>query len=381
MNFETAVATTSQLIPVKLRTLLNYPSHLIVSELQARICSSELCIASYALSTSVLLIFLFSFFCTSPQTRTRRRLNAHQALLFVFTPTCAAQPTKYADLLDSLVCDDHSRTIQLSASRLLQSMRAGIFELRNPQDIPDLLLGRLRVYGWRMRLISGFSSRGAILEWILTSQLPSFKFRKDIESSKPMNLLPNTYLPAAIRETLNPSICHFRLDSVIQKEANPTLHLDFITNPYLEATIRIFQSRLKPATLGSLEFTTMASNISFLSNDFILCSLPFTSRKYLQGQTAQRTSTPLLASLRHITECLSSSTSTTTIISIRNITSEHINVLRASRQRLISDRVLRTTLIERWGEEGWREHVFLTDWEAGLLSAGFLTRWSIFIRK
>jgi len=187
-------------------------------------------------------------------------------------------------------------------------------------------------------------------------------------------LLPNTSFPALIAEALAPNLRHFRLTS------NPTLYLDFVSYPDLEPTIRTFQSRLKPTTFGSLEFTTTASKISLFSNDFVLCALPFMPRNYLNGKTTQRTSTPLLASLHHITEYVSSNNSKN-IESIMNITDLQIGALRMSRQSFVTDRALRSAVIEKWGEKGWREHIFLMDWEVGLLAAGFLTRWSIVIRK
>jgi hypothetical protein len=50
-------------------------------------------------------------------------------------------------------------------------------------------------------------------------------------------------------------------------------------------------------------------------------------------------------------------------------------------QALVEDRVLRMDLIRKWGVEGWREHRLMIAWEAGLLSAGYLQRWNVIVRK
>ncbi|KNZ79319.1 hypothetical protein J132_10670 [Termitomyces sp. J132] len=124
----------------------------------------------------------------------------------------------------------------------------------------------------------------------------------------------------------------------------------------------------------------MTSNFSLYSDSFMLCCLPFTHRKYLGRHIIQRTSTSLFINLHFVTKALSSTTSVTSISSVTNVTSEYVTVLRLWRHRIVTDKVLRTGLVENWGERGWREHVFLLDWEIGLLDAGLLTRWSIVIQ-
>ncbi|KAF5386744.1 hypothetical protein D9615_001535 [Tricholomella constricta] len=159
------------------------------------------------------------------------------------------------------------------------------------------------------------------------------------------------------------------------------MYLDFVAYPDLGPTIRAFKTRIKSPSSASLELTTIAPSIPFLSDDFVLCSLPFMPRKYLKDSIPRRTSTPLLTTLHSVTQYLSLGNPKTTIVSITNVTNEQVAALRISRQKLITDRAIRSGLITEWGENEWREHIFLLDWEAGLLAAGLLTRWSIVIRK
>jgi hypothetical protein len=105
-------------------------------------------------------------------------------------------------------------------------------------------------------------------------------------------------------------------------------------------------------------------------------------RKYLLRERGScRTSTPLLTSLHRIIEVLSSGPSNNTIERITNVTANHVTALRMMEQALVEDRVLRMDLIRKWGVEGWREHRLMIAWEAGLLSAGYLQRWNVIVRK
>jgi hypothetical protein len=167
------------------------------------------------------------------------------------------------------------------------------------------------------------------------------------------------------------------------QDAQAITCLDFLPYSDLESSIHnIIQSRLQLRSSALFEFTTLASNIAFLSDQFIFCALPFMPRKYLEQRDRPcRTSTPLLTSLHHITKVISSGPSTVTIERITNVTAEHVMALRMIEQSLVTDRVLRLRLIKKWGIEGWREHRLMIAWEAGLLSAGHLQRWNVVVRK
>jgi len=158
--------------------------------------------------------------------------------------------------------------------------------------------------------------------------------------------------------------------------------LDFLPYPELESSIRTIQARLHPGSSALFKFTSISPKIAFLSDQFVFCCLPFMPRRYLLKQdNPRRTSTPLLTSLHHITEVLSTESSTVSIQQITNVTAEHIIALRMMEQSLVTDPVRRLGMIGKWGLDGWRDHRFMIAWEAGLLSAGYLQRWNVVVRK
>lgn len=172
----------------------------------------------------------------------------------------------------------------------------------------------------------------------------------------------------------------------------PFLSLDYIPYSQIEASLKSFQTRLRDGASGTLELTTLASNIAFLSTPFIFSAIPFLPRKYLKPdtqtplRTTQRTSTPLFTSLPRIIELLTStshagSSTQIRIESIQNVSQHTASFLQTLSTSLEDDSEVRTKFIDRWSIEGWREHRFLMDWEAGLLSAGLLTKWVIVVRK
>jgi hypothetical protein len=158
--------------------------------------------------------------------------------------------------------------------------------------------------------------------------------------------------------------------------------IDSLPYPSLEPSVRTIQSSLQPGSIVVFEFTTIAADIPFLSDQFVFCCLPFMPRRYLpRNHSSCRTSTPLLASLHRIIEVLSSGPSNTTIKRITNVTTNHVTALHMMEQSLVNDQVVRLDLIRKWGVEGWREHRIMIAWEAGLLSAGYLQRWNVIVRK
>jgi len=186
-------------------------------------------------------------------------------------------------------------------------------------------------------------------------------------------------------EEINKPTSYSLTPPLVSPNTPSTLYLDFIPHPQLEASIRNLQSVLRKGIPATLEFTTIAPHISFLSTSFILCALPFLPRKHLatdqNQETALRTSTPLLTSLHRVIELLTSTPSKLTIESILNVSASCVTGLNALEGELQDDRGIRTAFIDKWGVEGWREHRLMMAWEAGLLSAGYLTRWIVVVRK
>ncbi|KAG6862082.1 hypothetical protein C0995_007212 [Termitomyces sp. Mi166 len=292
----------------------------------------------------VFLAFVIRLIRWMSKRRDQIRSDSHQALLSIFIPTSSAWPSKRAALFNSVALARPSKVLRVSVSAILKNIIDGVIEARNPEDLSHILHSRLRIYGWTIQFSLDLRWRVSSLVWILESITSSFK----------PHFLTSVYV-------------------------NPILCLDFIAYNHVERALQSFQSRLKKGITGIIRFTTMASSFPIYSDSFMLCCLPFTHRKYLGRHIVQRTSAPLLLNLHFVIKTLSS-TPAASISSIANVTSEYITVLRFWRHRIVVDKALRTALVENWGERGWREHVFLLDWEIGLLDAGLLTRWSIAVQ-
>jgi hypothetical protein len=119
-----------------------------------------------------------------------------------------------------------------------------------------------------------------------------------------------------------------------------------------------------------------------MGRDFILCAIPFLQRTYRDSTEALkygRTTAPLLARFNTFVTLLSSESST--IRSIGNISHWHAHSLLHLEEKLSNDRDIRTNCVQQEGIAGWREKKFMLAWEAGLLRAGFLTRWQVVLVK
>lgn len=180
-------------------------------------------------------------------------------------------------------------------------------------------------------------------------------------------------------ETTTPNLRHLPQPPNISS----TVYLDFIAPSDLASALRFVQSRLIPGAAATLEFTTIAPDITLLSDAFALCAVPFMPRMHARTDAAsQRTTTPLLTSLHRVVELLAAAGPVpVTIESVTNATATQITALWALHSRLLADRGLRSALIDKWGEEGWREHRLMVAWEAGLLAAGYISRWIVVVRK
>lgn len=119
-----------------------------------------------------------------------------------------------------------------------------------------------------------------------------------------------------------------------------------------------------------------------MDHDFILCAIPFllpTSKDSKEALRYSRTTTPLLTRFKTFVALMSSESST--IRSIENISRSHASSLLQLEERLSNDRHLRMACVRKEGIAGWREKKFMSAWEAGLLRAGFLTRWRVTLVK
>jgi hypothetical protein len=161
------------------------------------------------------------------------------------------------------------------------------------------------------------------------------------------------------------------------------LDLDFVPFHHLEKQINKIQCSL-PSGSTILEFSCLAPAVRFMSRDFILCAIPFLLRTYKDSKEAPkhiRTTSPLLTRFNTFVALLSSEPSTIRVKSIVDISRWHAHSLLQLEERLSNDRHLRTTCVQEEGIAGWREKKFMLAWEAGLLRAGFLTRWRVVLVK
>ncbi|KAF8891258.1 hypothetical protein BD779DRAFT_1670894 [Infundibulicybe gibba] len=160
------------------------------------------------------------------------------------------------------------------------------------------------------------------------------------------------------------------------------IDIDFVPHGCLQSTISAYLSALESNTRLVVNVTTVALGTPLLSHKFLLCSLPFLPRQYLKagsGASPRRGLGSLLTPLHRIIELISQHQ--VTVKAVENVSKAREKELWALEQQLVNDRALRTSTTGNYGIEGWREHRFLTAWEAALLSNGHLVRWSVIICK
>lgn len=97
-----------------------------------------------------------------------------QALSCILTPTCTSWPRDYTSFLEHSACTK-LKTIRFSFSRLFSGICMGDIEIRDFHDLPCLLNGQLRTYGWDVYLGVDLPCRSAVLRWIAISQTPATK--------------------------------------------------------------------------------------------------------------------------------------------------------------------------------------------------------------
>jgi hypothetical protein len=74
-----------------------------------------------------------------------------QALCTILTPTNSAWPTQYASLLTCKIRRNPD-VIEIQISKLINNIRHGALELRDPRVLADIFRGQLYVYGWKVSI-------------------------------------------------------------------------------------------------------------------------------------------------------------------------------------------------------------------------------------
>jgi hypothetical protein len=171
------------------------------------------------------------------------------------------------------------------------------------------------------------------------------------------------------------------------------VHLDFDYLPFscLEPSLLELRATLTPGTSATLEFTTPAPHVAFLSPQFTLCAVPFLPRRHAAPPTSNstlpvsrartRTATPLQASLHRILELLTTGTAALALENVSNVSRQYADGLSAAATHLEEASATRAAFIRQWGDAGWREERLMMGWEAALFSAGLLMRWVVVVRK
>ena len=122
------------------------------------LCGQQYHIGPLGLPLTVILVLGSVLFCCSQFPIEQNRPcnendNPLQALLTVLAPTRSYWPHPYP-LLANNARIAKCKVIEIPLHLLLSDVSAGRMELRDPQfDLCDLFQGRLRVYGWNIRLV------------------------------------------------------------------------------------------------------------------------------------------------------------------------------------------------------------------------------------
>ena len=103
------------------------------------------------------LIFILSLLFLRNKIQGKNRINSSketfpchlQALCTILTPTDSAWPTQYASLLTCKIRRNPD-VIEIQFLKLINNIRLGVLELRDPRVLADILRGQLYVYGWKV---------------------------------------------------------------------------------------------------------------------------------------------------------------------------------------------------------------------------------------
>ncbi|KAL1676080.1 hypothetical protein EV122DRAFT_217083 [Schizophyllum commune] len=293
-----------------------------------------------------------------------------RALMLLIVPTRVAWPAHYSRAARVAILS-RSSTITLDLHVLLADISSGKIELRHPEDLVDLLSGLgLRVDGWiiALRVDPGWSR----------------KIQRGI-AMKPLKSLLTLVDREEAGDSKNPRP---------GKNEKPTLVLDNVAPSLAQPRLAAF---LRAHYACAVEFTTVAGSISAWSTPWILAALPFVAHRHKSDcMRTEPQATPLFATLPGTLELLARvdalgapdilkgleglSSPRKTILAVTNISDNYASDLLELRERLHSDASTRSSYVARYGVECWRERRLMLAWEAALLRAGMLERWSVELR-
>ncbi|KAK7019310.1 hypothetical protein R3P38DRAFT_3273601 [Favolaschia claudopus] len=369
-------------------TLVDFPTR---QELTLKLIQTPLAQIATLSFVSFSLLLILIIFCTprsSQRSIAKSSDNTHiQALFTIFAPVAVAWPHEYAHLV-SYHTSPCTKTISVSMSSFIGAVCDGSVEIRNYEDLSELFAEKLVVYSWRIDLALDATWNLKVLRFMLTSQ---YSWRRNNPGPAPYN--PNLKRRHDSSEPKSNPEDLFRPFS-FSLTSNAHLDLDYLPFSHLESSLLNLRTTLNPGNFATLEFTTPAPHVTFLSPQFTLCAVPFLPRKHArQTETPRstrprlriRTATPLLASLHRILELLTTRGAgpgdALKLENVSNISKDYARALNAAAERLEDVAAMREAFISQWGEAGWREQRLMMGWEAALFSAGLLMRWLVVVRR
>ncbi|KAJ7632963.1 hypothetical protein FB45DRAFT_866459 [Roridomyces roridus] len=293
------------------------------------------------------------------------RDKAIQALFTILVPTRVAWPHEYMHLVDHSV-SARSKTVTVSMTSFIDAICSGKIEIRNSADLPKLFSDKLNAHGWRVRF--GLDSSWS---WVVVAWVVGKHFSWQVKPTPRRRALKRAHGVSEPKESITP----------LSLTPNSCLHLDYIPLAQLEPSLVQLRATLPAGTSATLEFTTSAAHLSFLSPQFTISAVPFLPRKRVGRSGVARTATPLFASIHRILELLTAGPAALALESVSNESIKYANALNAAATQLEQDPAARSAFIQQWKEEGWRERRLMLVWEAALFSAGHLMRWVVVVRR
>ncbi|KAJ3836059.1 hypothetical protein F5878DRAFT_626195 [Lentinula raphanica] len=307
---------------------------------------------------------------------TRNRLARSLSTFVVPTPLSKSRfPTGF--LLR--VIPPRDNTIQIDLALLLASLISGKLELRdqwidngNDKDEPgyvhplDLLLnGTLEVNDYRIQLKVGRKIWASVSSWVLLVGYGGTSTATAETSTQ--------FAPKPFDTPIEQFGQHIR--------SSIKIDLDYASYASLELILKTFVVSIPSGGQGLVEFNVLAPQVKWLSKEFVLCAISFTYSD-LADDASKPTPTPLLLSLKHVIEILSSvctslssDSSAPHILSCTNSSSDHASALcQTVRDGDFGER-------ENGCEQGWNGKRSMMIWQAALLRIGWVQRWVVVVSK
>ncbi|KAJ3999264.1 hypothetical protein F5050DRAFT_1709883 [Lentinula boryana] len=306
----------------------------------------------------------------------RRRHQIFRALSSFVVPTPLVKSRFPANFLRLAISSSGSSsansldTVQIDLALLLTYLFSGRLELRerwkenegnninflNPLEL--LLKGTLEVDGYRFKLKIGRKIWASVSSWVfLAGYVGSLTTTATVS--------PQSAPPAPPARFMQ----HIR-----------TLKIDLDSASYasLETTLKTFIISIPFGGQGLVEFSVLAPQIKWFSTEFVLCAISF--RHPVSNDTP--TPTPMLLSLKHVIEILSSACTSSSsdlsplqIISCTNSSFERSSALsQAVRDRDSGEG-------NAYGEGAWMRKRSIMMWQAAVLHVGWVQRWVVVVSK